>query len=74
MDLQILYLQSEQRKRQEELDVLERDLAKQLAFLDKITSRECINLIEDPALKKKMKEFVRVWKRAMKSKNLTVER
>ena len=66
MDLRILYLQSEQRKRREELDALERDLAKQSAFFDKITSRECIDRIEDPALRKMMKEFVRVWNRAKK--------
>ena len=67
MDLQILYLQSEQRKRREELDALERDIAKMIAHLDTITSREYINRIENPAFRKKMREIARVWKRAKKS-------
>jgi len=40
MDLQIIYLQSEQRKRREELDAIERDIAKIIAHFDTITSRE----------------------------------
>ena len=67
MDLQIRYIQSEQQKRQEELDALERDFAKQREFLNIITSPEFIKLIKDPVVRQKMKEIALIWESARKN-------
>jgi len=62
MKLQLLHIQSEQQKRQEELDAIERDLAKHRDYLNIITSPEFIKLINDPIVRKKMKAIARIWK------------
>jgi peptidoglycan hydrolase CwlO-like protein len=67
LDLKILYLKSEQQKRREELDALWRELAKQRKYLDIIASRDFIKQIDDPDIRKKLREIVRIWKSVRKT-------
>lgn len=80
IDFQILYLQSEQRERRKEMDDLQRrmdsvheDLKKRRKQLDLITSPAFIKRVEDPDIRMKLKAIARVWKRAKKSKEFTVQ-
>lgn len=75
-DFQLMFLQSEQKKRREELDALKlqleplkqqlkdikRDFEKRYAFYDLITSPKFIKRVDDPELRKKLRSLARIWK------------
>jgi len=76
-DFQLMYLQSEQKKRREELDALklkleplqrqlediERYVKNRYAFYDLITSPKFIKRVDDPELREKLKKIARLWKK-----------
>ena len=76
-DFQLLYLQSEQKQRREELDELQRkqdallrkweevkrDYQRVCDSMDRVTCPDFIKQIKDPERKKKFKKLARDWKK-----------